>query len=87
MQRATREYARSHRQYRRWLEHMRARGLPVEPQAPNHFRKQLRIGGCGRARCWLCHADKLAKRPAPRQLRALAAGRDGLAQLEDGSPA
>lgn len=87
MQRAAREYARSLRQHRRWLEHMRARGLPVVAPAPNRFRKQLRIGGCGHARCWLCHGDKLAQRPTPRQRRALAAGCDGLAQIEDGSPA
>lgn len=37
-------------------------------------------------RCWLCHGDKLAKRPSPRQLRTLAAGRDGLAQLGGRAP-
>lgn len=87
MQRAAREYARSLRQHRRWLERARARGLPVDAPAPNRFRKQMRAGGCGHARCWLCHGDKLAKRPSPRQRRALAASRDGLAQLEGGSPA
>lgn len=86
MQRAAREYARSLRQHRRWLEHMRARGLTVAALAPNRFRKQLRTGGCGHARCWLCHGDKLAQRPTPRLLRALAAGRDGLAQLEGSLP-
>ena len=87
MQRAAREYARSLRQHRRWLERAHARGWPVDAPAPNRFRKQLRAGGCGHARCWLCHGDKLAKRPSPRQLRALAAGRDGLAQLEGELPA
>lgn len=87
MQRAAREYARSLRQHRRWLERMRARGLPVEALAPNRFRKQLRIGGCGHVCCWVCHGDKLAQRPTARQLRAVAAGRDSLAQLEGGSPA
>lgn len=33
--------------------------------------------GCGAARCWLCHGEKLAKKPLPRDLRRL------LAAMED----
>ena len=29
---------------------------------PGRFRKALRCGGCGRARCQLCHSEKYPKR-------------------------
>lgn len=60
----------------------RARGVPAEPLALNHFRKQRRIGGCGNSRCWLCHGDKLAQRPTPQARRAANAWADGLRSLE-----
>ena len=34
------------------------------------FRKGQRVGGCGKARCYLCHGEKLCKRPTPQQRRA-----------------
>ncbi len=34
------------------------------------FRKGQRVGGCGRARCHLCHGDKLAHRPTIQQRRS-----------------
>lgn len=37
---------------------------------PGRFRKTERVGGCRKARCYLCHADKLFKRPTPQQRRA-----------------
>jgi hypothetical protein len=37
---------------------------------PGHFRKARRIGGCGRARCRLCHAEKLDGRPTRREEEA-----------------
>jgi hypothetical protein len=61
---------------------MRARGLPDEALALNHFRKQRRVGGCGNSRCWLCHGDKLAQRPDPQARRASAAWADGLKSLD-----
>lgn len=85
MQRAARERLRTLKLRKRWQALARTRGLPAPPA--NRFRKQLRAGGCGHPRCWLCHGDKLAQRPAPRQRRALAAARDGLALLADESPA
>ena len=34
------------------------------------FRKGQRGGGCGKARCYLCHGEKLFKRPTRQQRRA-----------------
>ena len=34
------------------------------------FRKGQRIGGCGKARCYLCHGDKLLQRPRLQQHRS-----------------
>ena len=34
------------------------------------FRKGQRVGGCGKARCYLCHGEKLCKRPTLQQRRA-----------------
>ena len=49
----------------------------------DRFRKSQRIGGCGGPRCWLCHSDKLAGRPTLRDLRAIAAQIEGLAELSE----
>jgi hypothetical protein len=37
---------------------------------PGRFRKARRIGGCGRARCRLCHSGKIDGRPTRREERA-----------------
>ena len=34
------------------------------------FRKGQRVGGCGNSRCFLCHGDKLLKRPTLEQARS-----------------
>ena len=34
------------------------------------FRKSQRIGGCGQTKCYLCHSDKLMKRPKLQRLRS-----------------
>lgn len=34
------------------------------------FRKSQRIGGCGQSKCYLCHCDKLMKRPKLQRLRS-----------------
>lgn len=52
---------------------------------PGRFRKSQRIGGCGRPRGWLCHSDKLAGRPTLRELRAIAAQFEGLAEMSEGA--
>jgi hypothetical protein len=39
---------------------------------PGHFRKGRRIGGCGNARCQLCHAEKFPHRkPTRQEMKAL----------------
>lgn len=81
MQRAAREHARAQRQRQRWQALAHARGVPAAAVAANRFRKQRRVGGCGNARCWLCHGDKLAKRPTPPARRAAARFADGLREL------
>ena len=57
-----------------WRRHLAAHGTeaarcPCELQ-PGRFRKGQRVGGCGNARCYLCHFDKLLGRPRPSQQRA-----------------
>jgi hypothetical protein len=34
---------------------------------PGRFRKGQRVWGCGKSRCYLCHGEKLLKRPTHRQ--------------------
>lgn len=46
------------------------------------FRKGQRIGGCGRARCWLCHYDKLSKLATLQERRAAATLYEGLSEIE-----
>jgi hypothetical protein len=82
MQRAALEILRSVRQRQCWQNLARARGTDTDALSVNHFRKQRRVGGCGHARCWLCHADKLAQRPSPRTRRASDAWADSLRSLD-----
>jgi hypothetical protein len=48
---------------------------------PGRFRKAWRAAGCGHARCWLCHADKLAGLPPMQERRASVVLREGLTEL------
>lgn len=65
-----------------WRQHL-ARHSPevltcrCEQQA-GRFRKGQRVGGCGKARCYLCHGDKLLQRPTLQQRRADLACHEGL---------
>ncbi|ODU38456.1 MAG: hypothetical protein ABS92_13705 [Thiobacillus sp. SCN 63-374] len=72
MQRAAREKCRALQQRKRWLVLARAQGIPADARPANFFRKHQRIGGCGKARCWLCHGGKLAQHPTPQTRRAAA---------------
>jgi hypothetical protein len=57
MQRAAIERVRT---IRTWRSHLRTHGaqvLCVCELQPGRFRKSQRVGGCGRARCWLCRPD------------------------------
>jgi hypothetical protein len=71
MQRASVERLRT---MRVWRQH-RSRhgpgplGCPCERQG-GRLRKGQRIGGCGKARCYLCHGDTLLQRPTLQQRRA-----------------
>jgi hypothetical protein len=80
MQRAAIERVRT---IRTWRNHLRTHGAQVlctcELQ-PGRFRKSQRVGGCGRARCWLCHSDKLSGRLTMRELRAVADYSEGLTE-------
>ena len=67
MQRAALERLRTLHTWRAHLLQHDEPALCVCEQQPGRFRKSQRIGGCGRPRCWLCHGEKLAGRPKPRQ--------------------
>lgn len=68
MKRAHQERPRT---VRMWRQHLSLHDpelllCPCEFQ-PGRFRKGQRIGGCGKARCDVCHGDKLRKRPTRQQ--------------------
>ena len=64
MKRANEERPRT---LRVWRQHLVGHGPgPVDcvcELQPGRFRKGERVGGCGKARCLLCHGDKLLKIP------------------------
>lgn len=52
---------------RGWLD--RTLGFHPRNIEQGRFRKALRCGGCGRARCQVCHSDKFPKRIPTRKER------------------
>ena len=50
---------------RQWLD--RVLGLKPRNIESGRFRKTLRCGGCGKARCQICHSYKFPKREPTRQ--------------------
>ena len=50
------------------------------------FRKGQRVGGCGKARCYLCHGEKLCKRPTLQQRRADISYKEWLYELWASEP-
>ena len=71
MKRASEERPRT---IRVWRKHLSWHGSQIlacvcEFQ-PSRFRKGQRVGGCGQSRCYLCHGDKLFKRPTLQQRRS-----------------
>lgn len=43
-------------------------GYKIEPGC---FRKSVRVGGCRKARCYLCHSDKFPKRKlTPQEIKS-----------------
>ena len=57
-----------------WRRHLASHGADAALCAcdyqPGRFRKGQRVGGCGNARCYLCHGEKLFKIPDRSQRRA-----------------
>src|SRR5262245_14118555 len=91
MQRASIERLRT---MRVWRQHLSRHGPgPItclcEWQV-GRFRKGQRIGGCGKVWCYLCHGDKLLKRPTLQQRRAERSYREWLHEYpwegEEASP-
>lgn len=66
MKRAAMERPRAHRTM---LRHVAMYALPAHELHAGHFRKGLRVGGCGNAACRLCHAGKLDGFPTLQQWR------------------
>jgi hypothetical protein len=69
-----------------WRQHLARHGpgplaCRCEWQA-GRFRKGQRVGGCGKARCYLCHSDKLLHRPTLQQRRADLTYQEGLDEVE-----
>jgi hypothetical protein len=86
---------RAHDERRRtvrvWREHLARHGAgPLECVCEfqiGRFRKVHRAGGCGTARCYPCHSDKLCKRPTMQQRRADLAYKEWLDEVNAGEPA
>jgi hypothetical protein len=57
-----------------WRRHLVSHGADAALRScdyqPGRFRKGQRVGGCGNARCYLCHGEKLLKIPDRSQRRA-----------------
>ena len=82
MKRAASEKPRTLRIWRRHLaSHDHKIACRCELQ-PGRFRKGQRIGGCSRARCRLCHYDKLSKLATLQECRAAATLYEGLSEME-----
>jgi hypothetical protein len=81
MKRAAIERLRTLRVWRRHLaNHDHEVACRCEFQ-PGRFRKGQRAGGCGSARCWLCHYDKLSKLATLQECRASAIFYEGLLEM------
>ena len=70
-----------------WLQHLRRHRLDGGAALVcacefemGRFRKGQRIGGCGNARCWLCHSEKLGRELTPKELRSVQTFKEGLAE-------
>src|SRR5579859_719810 len=80
MKRAAEEKLRTVNVWRRHLWTHRGTVACVCELQVGRFRKSQRIGGCGHARCWLCHSGKLGSEPTIRERRNLATYTEGLAE-------
>jgi hypothetical protein len=67
-----------------WARHLRLnKALVDRPKTlqVGRFRKSLRIGGCGNAACWLCHAGKLSGEQRIDERRAGLRFEEGLVEV------
>lgn len=48
---------------------------------PGRFRKGQRVGGCGRPRCYTCHAEKLFGTPSRQESRINISHQEWLKQM------
>lgn len=85
MKRAAEERSRTRNVWRRHLQAHRGAVACVCEFQVGRFRKGQRIGGCGHARCWLCHSEKLGREPTIQQLRGMATFKDGLREMSSQS--
>jgi len=69
MKRAALDRQRSVRAWRRYMAAPDLAGHPDRSLQPGHFRKGLRIGGCGNSGCRLCHAGKIDGYPTLQEWR------------------
>lgn len=74
-----------------WLSHLRRHRAGYGPDARalacvcefqiGRFRKGQRVGGCGHARCWVCHSGKLGGDPTVEHLRCIQTYQEGLEEV------
>ena len=82
MMRAALERPRTLRTWRRHLA-THSFSLPCDCELqPGRFRKGQRVGGCGKAACWICHYSKLAGYPSLQYYRHLNAFREQVRDAE-----
>ena len=67
-----------------WKRHLARHEKPVRcvcDTQVGRFRKGQRVGGCGKARCYLCHREKLMGEPKMCDLRAMQTQKEGLQEV------
>lgn len=74
MTRAERRYHAQRTVDRKLREWKQVTGRPYWGD-PGCLRKRHHIFACGTTRCWLCHSEKLAGKPLPRDVKALESAR------------
>jgi hypothetical protein len=88
MKRAAQERMKTLTTWRRHLAtHVSKPDLCACELQPGRFRKGQRIGGCGKAKCYVCHCEKLLKKPRRPQRRSDESWREWRRALRAGAPA
>lgn len=83
MRRAAIERPRTLRTWRRHIArtHGGDTSLCICDRQPSRFRKGQRVGGCGNARCFVCHYEKILDLPTIQEIKAMDRERDGLQEV------